>query len=473
MTRKSPKRVVGCLLFCWTLVVILGTVPAAAFTSMSDDFSADSGNWSYVGDAHRTNGYIELVPNQAGKAGAVWLKQDVRYPFVVEFKAQTSSSGEGMVFLFHKDKAYTPAGGAKLGAAPATGSADGWGVEMDVKSSSGDDSPAPHLGLVGDPTGFHYKQDASVKFNDGKWHSFKIEIQWSTIILSMDGKEVWHFSDYSYKNAKGSGMGFSAASGGGGAFRVDDFKLQKPGEAEMWYWITFGVTIGAVFFGTLGGIVVWGSISRKRILKDYAQPGTDFSRYTLPSGLQKQILAAAKHSPDPNIKRLRTGYSRSLLGMRMASFLMMAVIFGTLFMPAILVLTLGVILMVVFIAIFGIASAIGIRRAKPFLVLMGQRMGFFQPVPYGQPGAPPMQPMMPPQLPSPPPVPPAQPAPSQPDAVNWGAPVAPPPGAGPQSYQPQQGAQAYQPAQYPGVGKQPYQRNAPAQNPPQRPPFSP
>ncbi len=519
MARKFTGRLLGSILSAYVVFVLVGTLPAAAFTSMSDDFSSDSGNWQFVGDAKRTGGYVELAPARAGAAGIAWLKQDVRYPFVAEFRAQVSSLGEGMVFMFHHDKGFTPGSGGKLGAAPATGSVNGWGVELDILNSGGDDTGAPHLGLVGgDPTGFHYKNDPSVKFNDGNWHSFKVEIEWSTIILTFDGKEVWHFSDYSYKNTPGSRMGFSAASAGG-AFRVDDFKLMKPGEEQTLYWITFGIVVGTIFFGTLGGIAAWGSLRRRAVLKQYAQPGVDYGAFKVDSNLRKQVLAAAKNSPDPEIRKLRSGYGKCFVGQGVASFLMMASIIGTLFMPAILVLTLGVVLMIVFISLFAVAATLAGRRSRPFIVLMGQRMGI---IPPGQYGGQPMPGAFPGQAPTgamaasaqqtpwqaPPPQtqaswqtpPPLPPAPGQ---VSWGEPPVPPaPGPGMQ-YQRQPGQQylpsqqfppgqfapaqqppgfqppgpaGYQPPPYPGAGTQPYRpaqppaRQAPAQTQyPQRP----
>jgi hypothetical protein len=380
MFRKKGLRIFSFLLLAYLIFVLACTMPVAAFSSISDDFSGNSGNWTYIGDAHRSGGRLELVPASPDKVGVAWLKQEVRYPFVVEFKAQTSSNGEGMVFMFHHDKSYTPAGGSNLGFNPAGGTADGWGVELDTQSSYGDDSPAPHISLI------HYsadsdfwKMDTSHTFNDGKWHTYKITIEWSTITLVFDGKQIWQFSDYSFK-AAGTGMGFSAASGaGGGSFKVDDFKLQKPGEAETLYWITFGVTIGIIVFSVFGAIVIYASVKWRGILKKYAQPGIDYRTYQVPSALQKQILTAAKHSPDPSLRELYSGFRKCSWGMGVAGFLMMAAIIGTLFMPAFLVLTLGIVLMVVFMSIFGIAGALAVKRGRPFLVLMGLRMGYFQP----------------------------------------------------------------------------------------------
>jgi hypothetical protein len=66
MPRKHAVRLMGCLLLSYVIFVLLGTVPAAAFESMSDDFSGDTGKWQYVGDAKRTNGYVELAPARSG-----------------------------------------------------------------------------------------------------------------------------------------------------------------------------------------------------------------------------------------------------------------------------------------------------------------------------------------------------------------------------------------------------------------------
>jgi len=380
MSHTKGIRFMGLLLLWYVLFVLTFTMQAAAFTSVTDDFSGNSGNWEYIGDAHRAGGRLEIVPASPDMVGVAWLKQEVRYPFVVEFKAQTSSSGEGMVFMFHKSKSYTPAGGSSLGFQPTGGTADGWGVELDTQTSYGDDSPAPHISLIHYSTDSDFwKMDTSHNFNDGKWHTYKITIEWSTITLVFDGEQIWRFSDYSFK-AAGSGMGFSAASGsGGGSFKVDDFKLQTPGEAETLYWITFGVTIAIIVFSIFGGIVIYSSVKWRGVLKKYAQPGIDYRTYQVPSALQKQILSAAKQSPDPSLRELYSGYRKCSWGMGVAGVLMMAAIIGTLFMPAKLVLTLGIVLMVVFMSIFGIAGALAVKRGRPFVVLMGLRMGYFQP----------------------------------------------------------------------------------------------
>jgi hypothetical protein len=380
MVRTKGTRIMSFLLLVYVIFVLACTMPVAAFTSMSDDFSSNSGNWTYVGDAHRSGGRLEIVPASPDMVGIAWLKQDVRYPFVVEFKAQTSSSGEGMVFMFHHDKSYTPAGGSKLGFQPASGNADGWGVELDTQTSYGDDASAPHISLIHYSTDSDFwKMDTSHNFNDGKWHTYKITIEWSTITLVFDGKQIWQFSDYSFK-AAGTGMGFSAASGaGGGSFKVDDFKLQAPGEAELMYWVTFGVTIAIIVFSIFGGIVIYASVKWRGILKKYAQPGVDYRAYQIPTQLQKQIVVAAKQSPDPGLRELYSGYRKCSWGMGVAGFLMMAAIIGTLFMPPMLVLTLGIVLMVVFMSIFGIAGYLAVKRGKPFLAIMGLKMGYFQP----------------------------------------------------------------------------------------------
>jgi hypothetical protein len=396
MFRTKGPRIFSFLLLAYVIFVLACTMPVAAFTSMSDDFSGNSGNWTYVGDAHRSGGRLEIVPASPDKVGVAWLKQDVRYPFVVEFKAQTSSSGEGMVFMFHHDKSYTPAGGSNLGYQPASGSTSGWGVELDTQTSYGDDASAPHISLIHDSVDSDFwKMDTSHNFNDGKWHTYKITIEWYTITLVFDGKQIWQFSDYSFK-AAGSGMGFSAASGaGGGSFKVDDFKLQKPGEADTLYWVTFGVTIAIIVFSIFGGITIYASVKWRGVLKKYAQPGIDYRAYQVPTQLQKQIIVAAKQSQDPNIRELYSGYRKCSWGMGVAGFLMMAAIIGTLFMPAMLVLTLGIVLMVVFISIFGIAGLLAVKRGKPFLVIMGLRMGYFQPQQAGY-YQPPMGPQQPP-----------------------------------------------------------------------------
>ena len=379
MTHKKGLSF-GCLLLTATVFMILMCpTPVAAFSPVTDGFSG-SGNWNLLGSAQVTGGHLVLVPDSANQAGAAVLKQDVRYPFAVDFKAKVSSNGEGMTFMFHHDKTFTPAGGEYLGFSSSSGGV-GWGVELDMQNSFNGDSPAPHIGLINEVATSHLKMTSDSSFNDGKWHSFHVEVpSWSLIILKMDGKEIWHMSDYSYKGQTGTGMGFSAASSGtGGSFQVDDFTLSVPGQATVTFWVTFGIIMAIIVFGSFGGIVAYSSSKRKALLKQYGQPGFDYGSVQVPGDLQKQILSNAKASPDPDIRNLLDGFSKASWGMRVALVLMLAAIIGTLFMPAFLVLTLGIVLMVVFIALFAGAAAMTGKGQKPFVVLMGQRMGFFQP----------------------------------------------------------------------------------------------
>ncbi|MHC4536711.1 MAG: LamG domain-containing protein, partial [Planctomycetota bacterium] len=84
----------------WSFSITIPLPPPESPKIFDDDFSSDSGIWTYVevaiddfgerypGSAYRdiTNDYLVLTENSNSQCGVVWLNQDIFSPFTLEFK---------------------------------------------------------------------------------------------------------------------------------------------------------------------------------------------------------------------------------------------------------------------------------------------------------------------------------------------------------------------------------------------------
>jgi hypothetical protein len=160
----------------------------------------------------------------------------------------------------------------------------------------------------------------------------------------------------------------------------------KNATEELYFWVTFGVTVACILFGTLGGIVAYVGSKRKAILNDYLPHGADFSTFALSNQQKQQILTTAKAYPDGHLQRLLSGNGKCFAPVGVAGFLMIASIIGAQFMPPLIMLIVGVPMMLVFISIFAVCGAVANKRSKVFVILMGMRLGIIPPHPYFQYG---------------------------------------------------------------------------------------
>jgi hypothetical protein len=120
-----------------------------------------------VGDAYwdAVNKYMVLTQAQNGQQGILWLNPEITGPFEVQFSYKTGggTGADGIVFMFYKNKRYSPGGGERLAFQQDIGTpVPGYGIEFDTFKNSFDPS-ADHIALIKDMTSNHFRLSKKVK----------------------------------------------------------------------------------------------------------------------------------------------------------------------------------------------------------------------------------------------------------------------------------------------------------------------
>ena len=202
--------------------------------SGKDDFSRDTGQWSYSGNAYRDaqNGYIVLTPDKTWQVGNIWLNQDITSPFSIEFryKAGGGTGADGLTFMFYKDKNYKPGQGGFLGFMPYSNpyngeKAKGYGIEFDSYENTGFSDPTErHIALIKDSVANHLRLVGDQRAADDQWHQVKVDVSAKSIVVYVDGDQVITF--YGDIDTTYGGLGFSAATGGSDNWHmIDDVRI--------------------------------------------------------------------------------------------------------------------------------------------------------------------------------------------------------------------------------------------------------
>jgi hypothetical protein len=201
---------------------------------LTDDFSTDSGMWRFVesvvnidtgvkyqGSAYRDSAaeYMVLTENRNYQAGVIWLNQDIFSPFIVEFKYKSGggTGGDGLVFMFYKQKDYSPYDGGGLGFVTPPGGATsptavpGYGIEFDNYYNAIFNDPSEnHIALIKDHVNNHLKYANDSRTEDNQWHNAKIIVGSSSVEVYLDGEVVFTWEgtiDRTY-----GGLGFAATT---------------------------------------------------------------------------------------------------------------------------------------------------------------------------------------------------------------------------------------------------------------------
>jgi hypothetical protein len=116
---------------------------------INDDFSADTGIWTYYGTALRTGGYGRLTGTTYGSVGQILYNQQINTGFTAEFRylAGGGDGADGMAMNFFKE-AYTPIGGGSIGVVDVDGFTMGYAVEFDNYNNGGGEPSANHVALT-------------------------------------------------------------------------------------------------------------------------------------------------------------------------------------------------------------------------------------------------------------------------------------------------------------------------------------
>jgi len=207
----------------------IGVYSLGVAASFYDDFSTDTGMWTYYGSATMTGGYLELTPNEDGQCGQIWFEETIIKNFIVEFDYQIGGLGgggaDGLVCMFYKQTGYTPEGGGSLGFVDITGNVPGYGIELDHWYNSGDPS-YEHIALIKDSVSNHLAWMNDDRVDDDIWHHVKTIVDTNDIYVFVDDMEnplfIWNgVIDRSF-----GGFGFTAATGGANAYhRIDDVQM--------------------------------------------------------------------------------------------------------------------------------------------------------------------------------------------------------------------------------------------------------
>ena len=221
--------------------------------SFSDDFSRDSGSWQYLGSAYRdqTNQTLVLTKSDYFTGGVAFFKTPIEGSFTASFRYKVgggSCQGDGFTIFFHKQKYTQIDTGGSLGFSAKEDSAlkavPGYGVEFDgwqnipgdfqkvtgggQQNPQGDPS-SNHIALIKDFSGNHLTWVDDSRIADNNWHRVSVEVQSSSVRVSVDQDIVLQWSgsiDRTY-----SGFGFSGGTGGPGSnwHIIDDFSISSKG----------------------------------------------------------------------------------------------------------------------------------------------------------------------------------------------------------------------------------------------------
>ena len=220
-------------------------------TSVTDDFSVDSGAWKYLGSAYRdpANKYLVLTTSANHQGGAVFYKAPIRGAFTVNFRYK-SGGDDGFTLFFYKQEYSSLDDGGSEGFAVREGSVfkavPGYGIEFDAwqnipwdfqqveggqQNPQGDRS-ANHIALIKDFSGNHLAYVDDLRVDDDNWHQVSVCVQDSSVSVFVDQELVLQWTgvlDRTYE-----GFGFSGGTGSATGWHIiDDFSitsnnLQKP-----------------------------------------------------------------------------------------------------------------------------------------------------------------------------------------------------------------------------------------------------
>ena len=182
---------------------------------------------------------VILTATVEGMYGQIWLKQMVNSDFEVEFSFYigNGSCGDGLVFMFFKDKDYDPVDGGELGFS------DGWpltveygfGVEIDTYGNEYDpygsdiQDDAGHIAVIKNVATYHLvSHQISTSTIRHKWHTLKVRLFDDNIKVWLDGNQIIDYSSSTFTSRKYAWMGFSASTGGNTDYhKIGFFRLWR------------------------------------------------------------------------------------------------------------------------------------------------------------------------------------------------------------------------------------------------------
>jgi parallel beta-helix repeat protein len=185
------------------------------FSSFQDDFSIDTGLWTYYGNALRTGGYCRLTQNANGLVGRALYNQPIQSAFIAEFDflAGGGNGADGMAMNFFKE-AYTPAAGGLLGCVDGDQTTLGYSVEFDNYYNGGGDPSANHIAITQNHFLNHLASVNDARTEDNIWHHAKVVVIGTSITVYVDDMATPLLSWNGVVDMTYGGFSFSAGTGG-------------------------------------------------------------------------------------------------------------------------------------------------------------------------------------------------------------------------------------------------------------------
>ena len=199
--------------------------------SISDNFSTDSGLWTYLGSAYRdpTNDYLALTNSGNDQAGVAFFNYAVSGSFTVNFSylVGEGNSGDGFTMFFYKQPYSTFSNGGDLGFNTQDAIIPGYGIEFDgwqnipgdfqdiaggvMNPPTGDPSGA-YIALIQNSVGDHLAYTANdPRVDNNQWHNVSVVVGDSSVSVYVDQGLVLQWTGA--LNTTYAGFGFSGADG--------------------------------------------------------------------------------------------------------------------------------------------------------------------------------------------------------------------------------------------------------------------
>jgi YVTN family beta-propeller protein len=249
MAKKTQVQTLACALIMSMVIaglLNLGSIHqiAQATESYSDDFSTDSGLWTYLGIAYRdqTNQRIVITGSDYHQAGVALFKHPISGSFTASFsylvgEGTSGLSGDTLIMFFYTQENST-LGGSGLSSQSII---PGYGIEFDgwpnwpmdflhiaggiINPPTGDPFDN-YIGLIEGSVGNHLAYTVNdPRVSDNAWHQVTVQVQESSVSVYLDQGLVLQWNGT--LNRTYSGFGFTGNTGGGGTnyHIIDNFSI--------------------------------------------------------------------------------------------------------------------------------------------------------------------------------------------------------------------------------------------------------
>ncbi len=198
----------GLVGFLFLTILMLSTLCGYAqpYVEYVDDFSADTGLWTYYGSAYRDekSACLVLTRPEGSQLGVVWLNEEVGRAFTARFSlnAGWETGADGMVFMFYKDQDYVPGYGLGFGGSP------GYGIEVHTWMAN-------DMVLIQNPGGEHLAYFEKPRVWGNQSHDIEVRVMEDSVVVKIEGEEVIRWEGELNNTFGGMGFGASTSRGGG------------------------------------------------------------------------------------------------------------------------------------------------------------------------------------------------------------------------------------------------------------------